>query len=313
MVAMRDGEGKGARRRRPSARRTPRSTPAQPRDPRLRAGAMVILDGFALMRSLTARCARLIGPFDLVLAESIAAMDAALRPPGRTTARRIRVRGFVMSWFLDTARTTTALDALRWLDGVYPRTPVLVYAANDDPEAIGRACAERGLRFRPERHPLVGPSFATAALPASVSAATLGYVMTPGRTLVVVREGTLYAEVLRYFDAHLFAPWDARCVEIRAHLLARAGDRAKDATERLLCMLDCAFDLIPVAALLRARGVSKQTHHQDLSAIYDVWGVPALDFLTLPYLGERVGRGPAYPAADPWIAAADRLDDWRAE
>ena len=273
---------------------------AQPADPRLRAGAMVILDDLPLMRSTMARCIRSLGSFDVVLAESVDAMGAALRPTGRATARRIRVRGFVIDWFLDAARRTTALDAIAWLDRVYPRTPVLVYSAHDDLDAIGRACAARGLRFRPARHPLVGPGPATSALPRGVSAATLGFIMSSGRSLVVTRKGALHSEVLRYFDAHLFAPWDARCIEVRAHLLARAGERKRDASERLLCVLDCAFDGIPVAALPHARDVTSHTHHQDLSAIYDVWGVPALDFLTMPFLVERLGRGPAYAADDPW-------------
>lgn len=255
-------------------------------DRRLAHGLLIVIDGDTVgRRSLKRAITRVLGP-DVATFPDLSALQAYIHPHSTRRAGRPPVRGFLIDWELGKRRGAPLLEVMTWLDGVYPRTPVVTYTGAPDLSDIHRMCAGRehevvALRKRarasdPFRH----AALAIARLPIQ-------------QTAILARSG-LTDEVLRWIEEVWFTGWEERRLHARCWLMAQLPS-GTEACEYHLRTIEAYFESLTRGELAHARGVSKSTIAQHEKEIASVWGEP-LTSLKQRWERDYEGRGASLPS-----------------
>lgn len=227
-----------------------------------------------------------------VVATDLQRLERVVHPAHHRPVGRRRVRGILL--YSRGERDAEALDLLRWLGAIYPRTPAVLCI-----DSLGEAI--RSARERAE--------FASAAqlderhgTGGAFRRVMLGTLQLPGRgQVLVLRRNKVGPDVLDACDERIFGPWDERCVALRRWLLEQAAESAPDVKEYHLCTLDAYFDSLAVSELAVARGISHTTLEQNLKEIRALFRVADLDVLRGRWERAWFGQGARTAAVAPWL------------
>ena len=110
---------------------------------------------------------RALGP-EVAAFPDLDGLQAHIHPRSTGRAGRPPVRGFLLDWGLGKPRGAPLLEVLKWLDGVYPRTPIVTYTSALDLSEIHLMCARGKHAILPREEALRRPSAPTGRARARV-------------------------------------------------------------------------------------------------------------------------------------------------
>lgn len=255
-------------------------------------GALVLVDDDELVRRSMRRFIEDVIGSTVLTAADLGALRSQIHPQKTRPGGRPPVRGFLLDWFLDRKRGITAAEVIEWLDGVYPRTPVVIYTGLDGVSPIQLSCRGKACSVLPAaRHP---------ASPDPIRRALLGRVDLPSGPAPILARLDVNQAALAALESQLFAPWDGRRLEARRWALAQLP-RGQDATEAQLRTLDAYFESVPPEHLPHARGILPSTLEGIANEIAHPsrWGA-SLESLKQRWEASHFGRGAHTAPLQPW-------------
>lgn len=250
-----------------------------PTDPLLARGLVVVVSGDTAARNALKRAITdSLGP-EVEAFPDLNALEAYIHPRSTTCAGRPPVRGFLLDWGLGSPRGASLLETLKWLDRVYPTTPVVTFTSAHDLSDIRRMCAGKHeiLPFwnLPRTHPLRQAGLALVRL-------------SVHPTGIFARDG-LTGAVLRSIEEAWFKSHEEERLGAR-RWLCELLPTAADAPEHLVRTVEAKFE--KAHDLAGARGITDGTLGQHKKAIRVIWGRP-LDSLRDEWIASVKGRGAA--------------------
>jgi hypothetical protein len=254
-----------------------------PTDSRLTRGAVIVVGGDMIGRNaLKVDIARALGP-EVAAFPDLDALQAHIHPRSTGRAGRPPVRGFLLDWGLGSPRGAPLLEVLKWLDGVYPRTPIVTYTSAPDLAQIHPMCA-RG------QHAIVPLGRKLSAAHPLQQAVLALVCLSIHETAILARDG-LTDRVLQSMEDVWFKFWEEQRLDARRWLIDQLP-LGTEAAEYHLRTIEAYFDSLTRGELAYARGVAQSTMAQHEKEVASLWGEP-LESLKQRWERCHHGRGAA--------------------